>query len=266
MAFTSRDGVRLHWEERGEGTPLLLVMGATYSGEMWYPAIPDLATRHRVIWFDNRGTGRSESTRVASISDMAQDALAVLDAAGVERAHVYGVSLGGVVVLQLALEAPERVLSLVLGCTGILTDDKPRAPKALNLLLRLPKSVKLALGRSGYGSAASAERIAKDQEVLRAEVTVLQSLIAQQDALRAYSVSREQVATLTMPALVLHGTQDRLVRLAWGQELAEVLPHSRLVTYEGAGHNYLVAAGDRANADVLEFLADVDARAVDPTA
>jgi pimeloyl-ACP methyl ester carboxylesterase len=266
MAFTSRDGVRLHWEERGEGTPLLLVMGATYSGEMWYPAIPDLATRHRVIWFDNRGTGRSESTRVASISDMARDALAVLDAAGVERAHVYGVSLGGVVVLQLALEAPERVRSLVLGCTGILTDDKPRAPKALNLLLRLPKSVKLAMGRSGYGSAASAERIAKDQEVLRAEVTVLQSLIAQQDALRAYSVSREQVETLTMPALVLHGTQDRLVRLAWGQELAEVLPHSRLVTYEGAGHNYLVAAGDRANADVLEFLADVDARAVDPTA
>jgi pimeloyl-ACP methyl ester carboxylesterase len=266
MAFTSRDGVRLHGEERGEGTPLLLVMGATYSGEMWYPAIPDLATRHRVIWFDNRGTGRSESTRVASISDMARDALAVLDAAGVERAHVYGVSLGGVVVLQLALEAPERVRSLVLGCTGILTDDKPRAPKALNLLLRLPKSVKLAMGRSGYGSAASAERIAKDQEVLRAEVTVLQSLIAQQDALRAYSVSREQVETLTMPALVLHGTQDRLVRLAWGQELAEVLPHSRLVTYEGAGHNYLVAAGDRANADVLEFLADVDARAVDPTA
>jgi pimeloyl-ACP methyl ester carboxylesterase len=266
VPFTTRDGVRLHWEERGEGTPLLLVMGATYSGEMWYPAIDDLATRHRVIWFDNRGTGQSESTRVASISDMAQDALAVLDAAGVERAHVYGVSLGGVVVQQLALEAPERVLSLVLGCTGILTDDKPRAPRAFNLLLRLPRSVKLAMGRSGYGSAASAERIAKDQDVLRAEVTVLQSLIAQQDALRAYSVSREQVATLTMPTLVLHGTQDRLVRLAWGQELAEVLPDARLITYEGAGHNYLMAAGDRANADVLEFLADVDARAVDPTA
>jgi pimeloyl-ACP methyl ester carboxylesterase len=266
VPFTERDGVRLHWQERGEGTPLLLVMGATYSGEMWYPAIPDLSTRHRVIWFDNRGTGQSQSTAVASISDMAQDALAVLDAAGEQRAHVYGVSLGGVVAQQLALEAPERVLSLVLGCTGILTADKPRAPRALRVLFRLPKSVRLWMGKGGYGPAAPADRVAKDMAVLRAENPVLQSLVAQQDALRAYSVTREQIASLTVPALVLHGTADRLVRPAWGQELAEVLPDARLVTYEGAGHNYFVAAGDQANADVLAFLAEADARALPPTA
>jgi pimeloyl-ACP methyl ester carboxylesterase len=239
-------------------------MGATYSGEMWYPAIDDLTTRHRVIWFDNRGTGQSGSTKVASISDMAQDAVAVLDAAGVDKAHVYGVSLGGVVVLQLALEAPERVLSLVLGCTGILTTDKPRAPKALQVLFWLPRGLLLRMGRSGYGPAATPERIAADQAVLRRDVRVRQSLVAQQDALRAYAVSREDVAGLTMPALVLHGTHDRLVRLAWGEELAEVLPDSRLVTYEGAGHNYLVAAGEKANADVLSFLAEVDARVAPP--
>src|SRR6476469_4469744 len=92
-----RGNCRIHWQESGEGSPLLLIMGAVYSSEMWYPALPALSARHRVIRFDNRGTGGSTATREASISDMAQDALAVLDAAGVGIAHVYGVSLGGVV-------------------------------------------------------------------------------------------------------------------------------------------------------------------------
>jgi pimeloyl-ACP methyl ester carboxylesterase len=62
-----------------------------------------------------------------------------------------------------------------------------------------------------------------------------------------------------VPALVLHGTADALVKLEWGQELAGVLPRSELITYDGAGHNYLVAAGDQANADVLAFLERVEA-------
>ena len=77
----------------------------------------------------------------------------------------------------------------------------------------------------------------------------------QQDALRAYSVSLAQTATLTMPALVLHGTEDKMVPYGHGVELAEALPHAKLVTYEGAGHNFFVSYRDQANADVLAFLA-----------
>jgi pimeloyl-ACP methyl ester carboxylesterase len=260
MPHVERAGVRLHWDSRGSGSPVLLIMGATYSSAMWWPLLDALSAQHQVISFDNRGTGDSTCTPVASISDMAGDALAVLDAAGVDRAHVYGVSLGGVVAQQFALEFPERVRSLVLGCTGILTADKPRAPKALQLLFRLPRRLRLALGRRGYGPACPPERIAQDQAVLRVERTDRIGLVAQQDALRAYAVGREEIAGLTMPALVLHGTADKLVRLAWGEELAATLPNARLVTYDGAGHNYLVAAGDRANADVLEFLLEVDER------
>lgn len=258
MAFTSASGARIHWQEQGTGTPLLLIMGAAYSSNLWYPAIGDLATRHRVIWFDNRGTGESQATPVASISDMAADAAAVLDAAGVDKAHVYGVSLGGVVAQQFALENPERTLSLVLGCTGILTADKPRAPKALRLFLYLPRSLRLAIGKKGsYGPACPPDKVVKDQAVLRADKTDKVGLIAQQDALRAYSVTHAQIAGLTMPALVLHGTTDSVVKPEWGAELARTLPHARLVTYEGAGHNFLVAAGDQANAEVLAFLAGV---------
>ncbi|MDP9101945.1 MAG: alpha/beta hydrolase [Actinomycetota bacterium] len=259
MPDIDRGTHRIHWDETGSGSALLLIMGAAYSSRLWYPAVPALSARHRTLTFDNRGTGGSTATKVASISDMAGDARAVLDAAGVENAHVYGVSLGGVVAQQLALESPERVRSLVLGCTGILSRDKPRAPKALRLLLHVPR--RWLVSMTSYGPACPPERAAADKAVLLADVTDPVGLIAQQDALRAYAVEPEQVATLSMPTLVLHGTADKTVKPEWGAELAETLPHSRFITYEGAGHNFLVAAGDQPNADVLDFLADVDATA-----
>lgn len=262
MPFTtSTDGVRLFWDEKGTGSPVLLVMGASYSSRMWYPVIDALAQHHRVLWFDNRGIGQSSPSNTGSIQAMAADAVAVLDAAAVERAHVYGVSLGGVVVLQLAVQSPERVQSVVLGCTGILDDAKPRAPKALNLLARLPRGVLRSLSsrRSGYGSAASPEAIAKDLAVLRTDEASRAGLLQQQNALRAYSLGKEQVAALRVPALVLHGTEDGVVRFAWGEELAATLPTAKLVSYPGAGHNYFVAYPDQPNTDVLTFLAGVEA-------
>ena len=252
MPYVDRGDCRIHWAEAGDGTPILLVMGAVYSSEMWYPALAALAARHRVIRFDNRGTGGSTATRVASIPDMAADALAVLDAAGVETAHVYGVSLGGIVALELAMQAPGRVRSLVLGCTGVLTADKPRAPKWMNHLFWLPR--RMLVARTRYGSACPPDKAELARRTLRRDVRRRRGLVAQQNALRAYAASTEAVAALTMPALVLHGTEDAIVPLSWGQELAETLPDARLITYAGAGHNYLVEMDERANDDVLAFL------------
>jgi len=257
MPYVDRGDCRIHWQEAGEGTPILLVMGAVYSSEMWYPALPALTANHRVIRYDNRGTGGSTATKVASIQDMARDGLAVMDAAGVETAHVYGVSLGGVVALELAIQAPERVRSLVLGCTGILTADKPRAPKWMNNLFWLPQ--KSLVGRTRYGSACPPEKAAVARETLLRDRRKRRALVAQQNALRAYAANPADVAKLTMPSLVLHGTEDAIVPLVWGEELAATLPDSRLVTYEGSGHNYVVEMDERANNDVLEFLEKADA-------
>jgi 3-oxoadipate enol-lactonase len=248
----------LHWEEAGEGTPVLLIMGAVYSSAMWYPTIPALAASHRVLSFDNRGTGRSGWTSAASIEDMTADALAVMNAAGVDEAHVYGISLGGVIALELALSAPERVRSLILGCTGILTRAKPRAPLELNDAMRLATRQSL-VDSTTFGPACPPEARRRALEVLLHDVAEPEALVAQQDALRAYSCELEQAATLTVPTLVLHGTHDTVVDVQWGHELVATIPNSRLRLYENVGHNYPAEVGDVANEDVLTFLAEVDA-------
>src|SRR6478609_7338292 len=112
------DHLGLHWESRGEGAPVLLIMGLGLSGGAWWRTVPVLSRHFRVITFDNRGVGRSESSTYAYTTEaMADDAVSVLDAAGVQSAHVYGISLGGMVAQQLALRHPRRAESLVLGAT-----------------------------------------------------------------------------------------------------------------------------------------------------
>ncbi len=266
MPFAENNGVRLHWDSQGEGTPILLVMGHSYSSALWYPALPVFARQHRVITFDNRGTGASDTTRTLTVRQMAEDAVAVMDAAGVAKAHVYGVSMGGVVVQELAMWRPDRVASLIVGCAGMLTADKRRAPSAARLLYHLPPRLLKWLLTSvqsdkSYGSAAPTAAIAADRAVLAKDVFTKHGLLAQANAMARYTTTREAVAGLTLPALVLHGDEDGLVPFAWGEELAQALPNGRFVRLAGAGHNFLVARRDEANTAVLDFIRQVEAAA-----
>jgi len=265
MPFTVNKGVRLHWDEKGQGTPVLLVMGHRYSSAMWYPMIPILAADHRVVWFDNRGTGESDSTRKATIEDLANDAFAVMDAAGIERAHLFGVSMGGGIVLEMAMRHPERVISLLPGCTGMLTAEKPRMPAFMRALYYLPPSMLKLLMRGGqadhgYGSAANLDAVAVDQAVLAKDKFVVSGVVAQAAAIAAYGTTKEAVAKLTMPSLVIHGDEDHTVPFQWGVELAETLPNSRFLKVEGAGHNFLVAGGEPTRKIIADFINEIDQR------
>lgn len=264
MPFTENSGVRLRWDEQGSGTPILLVMGHRYSSRMWYPAIPALTAEHRVIWFDNRGTGESGTTPKVTLPQLAADAFAVMDAAGVDEAHIYVVSMGGVIVQEMAFQQPGRVRSLIVGCSGALTADKPRMPAIMRVLYYLPPALlKLLTPRranQGYGSAAEPAAVAADLAVLAKDRFSVKGVVAQAEAIGNYSATREAIAGLTMPALVLHGDEDSVVPFKWGEELAEILPDGRFVRIAGAGHNYLVVDPATANTAVLDFTREVDAR------
>src|ERR1700730_9656188 len=138
MAFAENQGVRIYWDEQGTGEPLLLIMGLSYPSYMWHRSRPVLRERYRTIAFDNRGIGQSDvPPGTYSIALMASDAAAVLDAAGVENAHVFGVSMGGMIAQEFALQYPKRVRSLILVCA---TAGGPHAvqaePAAIQTLMR----------------------------------------------------------------------------------------------------------------------------------
>ena len=260
MPFTQSAGARLHWDSQGSGAPVLLIMGHLYSGRMWRPLLPALTQKHRAIFFDNRGTGESDTTPSTTIGQLADDALAVLDAAGAERAHVYGVSLGGAIAAEFAMRYPDRVSSLVLGCTRMKTTPGSLAPPVARLLYYLPRGLVRALlqNRAAYGSAAPADAVDADLKLLAGERFTMAGARAQSAAMASYVTTPEAVGRLAMPTLVLHGDEDTAVDVKHGRDFAAAIPGSRLVVFKGAGHNYLVAAGPASTAAVLDFFAEVD--------
>ncbi|WP_295189949.1 alpha/beta hydrolase [uncultured Brevundimonas sp.] len=262
MPFVTNGGVRLHWQERGQGTPILLIMGHRYSSAMWYPISEAFSDRYRLISFDNQGTGESGARKRTSVAEMVSDALAVLDAAGVDSAHVYGVSMGGGLALEFGIRYPNRVRSLILGCTMAKTPDIKRGPKwLLTLIYRLSpllKGLASKTAKKAYGDAAPDDRIARDMAMLANDAFDMDGVIAQGHAISDYSVEADTVRSVTKPTLVLHGVQDHVVPYEAGRRLSELLPNARLVTLEGVGHNYFVGAGERANAEVERFIAEVE--------
>src|SRR5271157_4544854 len=109
MPFVENQGAKIYWDEQGQGAPVLLIMGLGYTSVMWYRTRPVLARRYRTLALDNRGVGRSDvPPGPYSIATMASDAAAVLDAAGIARAHVFGVSMGGMIAQEFALQYPAK--------------------------------------------------------------------------------------------------------------------------------------------------------------
>lgn len=263
MPTIVRNGHRIHWQQEGSGPPLLLIMGVRYSSRLWYAAIPALAARYRVISYDNRGTGQSGTGWRFSVQDMADDAVAVLDAAGAVDAHVYGVSMGGGVAMELAMRHPARVRSLILGCTTIKTRKSPLARWLFALLIYLPPSVlkRIMPGSSteqAAGSAALPDRIARERVMVDGDIYSPRGVAAQVMAVGRYAVEKSAVARIAVPTLVLHGDEDQLVACEAGREIAKVIPGARFEVLQGAGHNYFIAAGEKANRLAIDFLDAVE--------
>jgi 3-oxoadipate enol-lactonase len=246
LASTLDGRTQLHWESTGEGEPVLLIMGLGLSGGAWWRTVPVLARRLRVITFDNRGVGSSRAFSHAYTTDaMADDAATVLEAAGVERAHVYGISLGGMVAQKLALRHPERVRSLVLGATS------PGGPRAVRpepevaaffrrRLRMAPEEAARASVPINYGPRcreAHLDRIEEDI-VQRLAHPFSSSAYRAQLFAAAWHNSLGALSGISVPTLVVHGQLDRVIPVANAHLIADRVPGARLRILEEAGHLY----------------------------
>jgi pimeloyl-ACP methyl ester carboxylesterase len=259
MPFVENQGAKLYWDELGSGEPLLLIMGLSYPSYMWHRSRPVLAQRYRTIALDNRGVGQSDTPPgVYSIALMASDAAAVLDAAAVETAHVFGVSMGGMIAQEFALQYPKRVRSLILGCTAAGGPHAVQAePAALQTLMRqgmTPEESKEAIIPFIYDPATPRERIDEDMAIRMEWYPTPQGYMGQLQGIfgwEAYS----RIAQITAPTLVIHGETDRLVPCANSQLIADRIPGAKLVLISHASHIFETDQPGVAHQAILDFLA-----------
>ena len=254
---------KLHWESRGDGPPILLIMGLGLSGGAWWRTVPVLAKQFRVITFDNRGVGRSASPRYAYTTEaMADDAASVLDAAGVETAHVYGISLGGMVAQQLTLRHRRRVRALVLGATHA-GGRRAIAPDAevIAFFRRRPElpqeEAAWASVPYNYGPACRhrhAARIAEDVARRLGHPFAAEAYRAQLYAARLHNCFG-RLSQITTPTMIVHGRHDRLIPVANATLMASQMPDAQLEILEHSGHLYPTEQPD-VDETIAAFLAE----------
>lgn len=241
VPYATNQGARIYWNEQGSGPPILLIMGLSFTHEMWFRVLPILSKRHRTIFFDNRGMGRSDVPRGPyRMKLMAQDAAAVLDAAGVSAAHVIGASMGGMIAQEMALRHPQRVLSLLLGCTsygGLLArwPSFSHAPRDLPLAEDARSEREAALIPILYAPSTPMELIQEDLRVRAQCNWSYRGFWGQFGGVLLWN-SYRRLPRLKVPTLVVHGEEDKLVPPVNGRVVARRIPGARFVLLPKAGH------------------------------
>lgn len=260
MAFVLNQGAKIYWDEQGQGEPLLLIMGLGYPSDAWYRTRPVLAEKYRTIALDNRGVGRSETPPGPyPIPMMASDAAAVLDAAGCDTAHVFGISMGGMIAQEFALQYPQRVRSLVLGCTAPGGPHAVRAGEdATKMLFARGTMTKEEAAQAAvpfiYDPSTPRRVIDEDIEKRRPWFPSGEAYTAQLQGILAWE-SYSRLAKIAAPTLVIHGEHDRLVPPGNGELIAKNIRGAELVMLKDASHIFTTDQAETAQSAILGFLA-----------
>jgi 3-oxoadipate enol-lactonase len=259
MAFVENQAARIYWDDEGHGPPVLLIMGLGYPSCMWHRTRPILAAHYRTIALDNRGIGKSDvPAGPYPIVLMASDAAAVLDAAGVEAAHVFGVSMGGMIAQEFALQYPKRVLSLILGCTAAGGPTAVRAePEAAQMLMTRDKMSPEQAAEAAvpfiYNPTTPRERIDEDIAIRRPWFPRPEAYTAQLQGILAWE-AYSRLSEIATPTLVIHGESDRLVPPGNAKLIAERIPGAKLVMIPQASHLFFTDQTEVSRHAILQFL------------
>ena len=262
MPFQTINGIQIYYEDQGKGDPLLLIQGLGYPSGMWFLQIPDFSKHFRTIVFDNRGVGRSDKPdEEYSVALMASDAVGLLQALGIGKAQVVGVSLGGYIAQELALQQPDLVDRLVLLATTCGASEYAELTKAfweeVAALAGLPTE---EIIRKGMALAVAPAFVQQHPELIERSVRIrmvnLQPLYAfnRQFTAALNFNSKDQAHLIRHPTLILAGAQDQVMPLRLTELLARKIPNSRLEVYPDTGHLLFLEKAQEINQTIIRFL------------
>jgi pimeloyl-ACP methyl ester carboxylesterase len=258
VAYAENRGQKIYFETEGEGHAVLFIAGFAADGRIWWRQRRALCADFRAVVMDNRGMGKSAATRAdCTIADMAEDAAAVLRAAGEAKAHVVGVSMGGLVAAALAVARPEAVSRLALISSAIEVSAETLAGLSLACM---------ALGRGGGAAFARlmiaqtftakfVRENARDIEAIEKSYTPsgekIPEILRQFRAVTAFAGG--EFRPPECESLVIGGREDMLVGAEETARTAALLPHASLEMLEGAGHGLLVERAEEVSGLLKSF-------------
>jgi len=262
MPTVKANDINIYYEIHGDGEPLLMIQGyGQYSGH-WTTLIPPFSKEYRVIIFDNRGTGRSDKPEIPyTMKMMAADAKGLLDALGIDRAHVFGISMGGMIAQEFALNYPERVISLILGCTECGGPKTVIPSKEALEFLFSPEIAKLPVAERARQTAPwlwSKEFIDKHPEAVDMYVAITLKYPTPPHGFSGHAQAiaghdtYERLPQIKAPTLVIAGDADRLIPPDNSKIIASRIPGAELVIIPNAGHGFTEAP--EATTAILDFL------------
>ena len=257
--------INIYYEIHGKGEPLVLIYGYAGDSGLWFRQTPILSKKYRVIAFDNRGVGRSDKPDIPyTMAMMAEDVAGLLDVIGVDAAHIFGISMGGMIAQHFALNYPQRVTSLMLGCTycgGI--RSIPIGPEALAALADFERFKKMTLEEIVWQLVPflfSRKFIEKNPDVVEERVaksleypTPMHGVTRQAEAIMGHD-TYELLPKIKLPTLVIAGDNDRLIPVENSRILASKIPKAELAIIKGAGHEFFIEDPEETNQVVLGFL------------
>jgi pimeloyl-ACP methyl ester carboxylesterase len=262
MPKIKANGIDLYYEIHGQGDPLVLIMGLRRNAEWWYCQVPTLSRHFQVVVFDNRGAGRSEQPAMDySIPLFSDDTAALVKGLGLSSAHVLGISMGGYIAQELAINYPEMVQGLILGCTG------PGGPKAVHMTSeRMGKFVAnqgltpVEILWKDMDIYFSEKFIQENPEEIREFVEISMRYYQPPDAfLRQFAACQkhdtfDRLHRITQPTLIMTGDDDPLVPPGNSRILKEMIPLSRLDLFPAGRHCFFMEFAPLFNREVIDFL------------
>jgi 3-oxoadipate enol-lactonase len=257
------NGITIDYMVEGQGEPLIMIIGLGSDQSNWRLQTVLFKKYYRTITFDNRGAGKSEKpTKPYTINIMAEDTIGLMDHLGIEKAHLLGVSMGGMIAQELAINHPERVDKLVLGCTFArrngtsgFSSEVSQALEAYDRsshdVLSLRKLVNIIIDLTFNKRSYRVLALPLMKAAIRS--SALDGFVEQLEAVLTYDAA-DRLGKIKAPTLVITGTEDRIIKPVSSEVIASLVPKAKLVKVKAGSHGFSGEMSSEFNREVLAFL------------